>query len=126
MFICLVTCVHAVVHNSTTVVILRTSVPLDSILSLGFSFLLESPGCNPVGSVPVIVIACLRVSGINWRFTSLSRKNNSILGNRGFHLRHEGCECHNLIRVSELFLPGPIFNQVGIKLGDRVGCINAA
>ena len=56
----------------------------------------------------------------------MSRKSNSILGNIGFHLRHEGYECHNLIRVSELFLPGAIFNQVGIKLGDHVGCINAS
>ena len=56
----------------------------------------------------------------------MSHKRNSILVNRGFHLIHEGCECHNLIRVSEFFLPGPIFNQVGINMGDRVGCINAS
>ena len=126
MLICLVTCVYDVVHNSTTVVILCTLVPLNSILSLGFSFLLKSPGCNRVGSVPVIAIACPRVSGVNWRPTSLSRKSNGVLGNIGFNLRHEICECHNLIRVSELFFPGPIFNQVGIKLGDGVSGINTS
>ena len=99
--------------------------PLNSILIMGFSFLLKSPGCNRVGSVPVIVIACPRVSGVNWRLTSLSRKSNSILGNRGFQLRDKGCECNNLIRVSEFFLPGPILNQVGINLGDSVSGINA-
>ena len=41
-------------------------------------------------------------------------------------MRHEGCECHNLIRVSEFFLPGPIFNQVGIKLDDSVSGINVS
>ena len=126
MFICLVMCVQYVVKNSTTVVILCTPVPLNSILSLGFSFFLKSPGCNRVGSVPVIAFACPRVGGINWRLTSLSCKSNSILGNRGFHLRHEGCECYNLIRFPELFLPVTIFNQVGINLCDRVGCINAS
>ena len=126
MFICLVTFVHAVVHNSITVVILCATLPLNSILSLVFSFLLKSPGCNRVVSAPVIAIACPRVSGINWRLTSLSFKSNSILGNRGFHLRHDDCECNILIRVSELFLPGLIFNQVGINLGYSVSCINVS
>ena len=41
-------------------------------------------------------------------------------------MRHDSCECHNLICVSELFLPGPIFNQVGINMGDSVSGINAS
>ena len=117
---------HDAWQNSPTVVILRTPVPLNFILSLGFSFLLKSPGCSRVGSVTVIAIACLRVTRVNWRPTSLSRKRNGVLDNRGFHLRHKSCELHNLIRVSEFFLPGPIFNQIGIKLGDGVSGINAS
>ena len=126
MFICFVTCVNAVVQNSATLVVLYTPVPFNFILSLGFSFLFNSPGYNRVGSVPVISIACPGVRGVNWRPTSLSCKRNGVFGNRGFNLRHESCDCHNLIRVSEFFLPGPIFDQVGIKLGDGVSGINAS